>query len=231
MHSGARDAPKHGVRKREPPSSGADCWGNEGPDSQRAAPNAGPTVADACVGQNARGPAYTVNEDAVRHAKRLIDGASTCSARVGRTCSRAQRGRAGREVFDLEISVRQERFELVTREVLLPDAVDSRGAPLVDHGVLPCRHRLLRVVQPAFEDVMGPRPPEACADARGPARRLRALRGSAEDACSRTRGGHPARVAPARQLSSSEPQGAFEITTSSARTANPGRSSEHAFVG
>jgi hypothetical protein len=31
------------------------------------------TVADARVGENARVPAYTVNEDAVRHAKRLID--------------------------------------------------------------------------------------------------------------------------------------------------------------
>ena len=31
------------------------------------------TVADVWVGDNARVPAYTVNEDAVRHAKRLID--------------------------------------------------------------------------------------------------------------------------------------------------------------
>src|SRR5919201_6852732 len=31
------------------------------------------TVADARVGENARVPADTVNEDAVRHAKRLID--------------------------------------------------------------------------------------------------------------------------------------------------------------
>jgi hypothetical protein len=31
------------------------------------------TVADARFGENARVPAYTVNEDAVRHAKRLID--------------------------------------------------------------------------------------------------------------------------------------------------------------
>ena len=31
------------------------------------------TVADARVGENARVPAYTVNEDAVGHAKRLID--------------------------------------------------------------------------------------------------------------------------------------------------------------
>jgi hypothetical protein len=31
------------------------------------------TVAYAGVGENARVPAYTVNEDAVRHAKRLID--------------------------------------------------------------------------------------------------------------------------------------------------------------
>jgi hypothetical protein len=30
-------------------------------------------VADARAGENARVPAYTVNEDAVRHAKRLID--------------------------------------------------------------------------------------------------------------------------------------------------------------
>jgi hypothetical protein len=30
-------------------------------------------VADARVGENARVPAYTVNEDAVRQAKRLID--------------------------------------------------------------------------------------------------------------------------------------------------------------
>lgn len=32
-----------------------------------------PNIADARVGENARVPAYTVNEDAVRHAKRLID--------------------------------------------------------------------------------------------------------------------------------------------------------------
>jgi hypothetical protein len=31
------------------------------------------TVANARVGENARVPAYTVNDDAVRHAKRLID--------------------------------------------------------------------------------------------------------------------------------------------------------------
>jgi hypothetical protein len=31
------------------------------------------TVAEARVGENARVPAYTVNRDAVRHAKRLID--------------------------------------------------------------------------------------------------------------------------------------------------------------
>ncbi len=32
-----------------------------------------PTYADARVDENARVPAYTVNEDAVRHAKALID--------------------------------------------------------------------------------------------------------------------------------------------------------------
>jgi hypothetical protein len=34
---------------------------------------AAPTVADARVGENARVPAYTLSEEAVRHAKRLID--------------------------------------------------------------------------------------------------------------------------------------------------------------
>jgi hypothetical protein len=32
-------------------------------------------IADARLGENARLPAYTVNEDAVRHAKRLIERA------------------------------------------------------------------------------------------------------------------------------------------------------------
>jgi hypothetical protein len=67
-----RDTPKHGDRKREPPS-GADCWGNEGLTRNARLPTRAQQSLTRCVGQNARGPAYTVNEDAVRHAKRLID--------------------------------------------------------------------------------------------------------------------------------------------------------------
>jgi hypothetical protein len=57
------------------------CANHASDDPSATAANTYPTptsgsasyVADARLGENARLPAYTVNEDAVRHAKRLID--------------------------------------------------------------------------------------------------------------------------------------------------------------
>jgi len=84
-------------------------------------------------------------------------------------------------VLEHEAGSRELPLEPLAAEALLPDAVDGRGACLLDHRVLAAREGELRVVDLALEHEVRSRPPEAVADARRPLGALRPVGGGRDD--------------------------------------------------